>query len=146
MKYTFTGFLLLVFGAAPLWAGLGQPVRSVQSDRAQMRGTVRSETGKGYSVQTITPAGGGVVNEYISPTGMVFGVSWKTPVMPNLSQLLGSYFTQLTKRSKSNVRRRSVVVRTSQVVIESGGHLHGFYGRAYIPGLVPARLSPSVVQ
>ncbi len=137
--------LLLLFFAAPLWAVLGQPVSSVQSDRVQMRGTMRSAAGKGYSVQTITAPYGETVNEYVSPTGMVFGVSWKGPVMPNLSQLLGSYFSQLSQPTTSR-RRRSVIVRTSQVVIESGGHPRGFHGIAYVPSLVPANLSPSVVQ
>jgi hypothetical protein len=77
----------------------------------------------------------------------VFGVSWKGPVMPNLSQLLGSYFSQLSQPSRASVRRhRSVVVRTSQVVIESGGHPRGFHGIAYVPSLVPANVSATVVQ
>jgi hypothetical protein len=143
---SFACALLLLF-AAPLWAVLGQPVSSVQADRAQMRGTSRAVAQRGYSIQTITAPYGEVVNEYVSPAGMVFGVSWKGPVMPNLSQLLGSYFSQLSQPSAARVRRhRSAVVQTSQVVIESAGHPRGFHGIAYVPSLVPANVSASVVQ
>ncbi|MGH9327593.1 MAG: DUF2844 domain-containing protein [Terriglobia bacterium] len=144
-----TGFacLLLLLFATPIWAVLGQPVSSVQADRARMRGKSHAVAEEGYSIQTITTAYGEVVSEYVSPAGMVFGVSWKGPAMPKLSQLLGSYFSQLNQPSRANVRRRrSVTVRTQQVIIQSGGHPRGFYGRAYVPSLVPAHISPSVVH
>ncbi len=138
--------LLVFFAAAPSWAVLGQRVQSVHSDQQRMRGQLRSVSRQGYTVQQITSPGG-VVNEYVSPDGIVFGVSWQGLTVPNLSQLLGSYFKQFQQAARSSAKRRhAVVFRTDQLVVESGGHMRGFRGRAYVPALIPRNVSPSVVQ
>jgi hypothetical protein len=147
MRTFLTVLTVLFLGAAPAWAVLGQSVASAQSDKQHVRGELRSISRKGYSVEEITAPGNTVIQEYVSPAGVVFGVSWKGQLMPNLSQLLGSYFPEFQKAAQSSPhRRRGVVVNNSQVVIESGGHPRGFHGRAYVPGLLPAGISPAVIQ
>ncbi len=147
MKTILTVLLGLLLGAAPAWAVLGQRVTSVQSDRARLRGELRAVERQGYSVQQITAADGTVIKEYVSPAGMVFGVSWQGPAMPDLSDLLGAYFPEFQKASGTATRRhRAVAVKTDQVVVESGGHLRAFHGIAYVPGLLPSNLTPAVVQ
>jgi hypothetical protein len=142
MKTAFVLFVAMLFQSAPSWAVLGQPVSSVHSDQQRMRGEVRSSSYAGYSVQQITAADGGVVKEYVSPTGMVFAVSWQTPTMPNLQKLFGTYFQQFQQASQAKShRRRGMVIRTNQVVVESGGHMRAFHGRAYVPALVPANVA-----
>jgi hypothetical protein len=139
MKIALVFVAFLFVQAAPSWAVLGQPVASVRSDQQRMRGEIRSVAHNGYSVQQITAPDGGIVKEFVSPTGMVFAVSWQTRTMPNLQQLFGSYFAQFQQASQAKTRRRrGVVVRTNQVVVESGGHMRAFRGRAYIPALVPS--------
>ena len=102
---------------------------------------------QGYALHQISAPDGTVVREYTSPQGTVFGVSWKGPVMPNLKQLLGSYFTTFQQASQApHPRRGPLVVRTDQVVVESGGHMRAFRGRAYVPSLVPNNLTQAVVQ
>lgn len=147
MKITLAMLMALFSSALPSWAVLGAHVTTVQSDQVRMRGTLRSVVKEGYTVHQITGADGTIVKEYVSPAGMVFGISWQAPAMPALSQLLGDYFPQFQAASKSAVRRRrGVVMHTDQVVIESGGHPRAFRGRAYEPSLVPQNLSPTVIQ
>ena len=147
MKTALTVLSAMFLLAVPSFAVLGQSVQSVQSDQQHLRGQLRSISRQGYSVQQISAADGAIVKEYVSPAGVVFGISWQGAAMPNLSQLLGSYFPQFQHASRSAVRRRqALVVRTDQLVVESGGHMRAFRGRAYVPGLVPNNLLPPVVK
>ena len=139
--------LALLLGAAPAWAVLGEPLSSVQSDHAYFRGELVRLPRQGYELHQITAPDGTVIREYVSPEGTVFGVSWQGPVMPNLSKLLGSYLTDFQQASQSpHGRRAPLVVHTDRVVIESGGHMRAFHGRAYVPNLVPNNLTQAVVQ
>ena len=147
MKKKCAIFPLMFLCAAPLWAVLGQPVQSVAADQQRVHGQIRAVSRQGYSVQQIVAPDGMTIEEYVSPAGMVFGVSWQGPTMPDLSQLLGSYFTQFQQAARSAARRRqAVAVRSDKVVIESGGHMRAFRGRAYVPSLVPGNLSPAVIE
>src|SRR5271156_1611294 len=47
-----------------------------------------------YTVEQISTPSGVTVNEYLSPDGTVFAVSWRGPGPPDLSQLFGSYFAE----------------------------------------------------
>ena len=147
MKYALAVLLALLLEGGPAWAVLGEYQSSVNSDQQLLRGEVRAIVREGYSVQQITAKDGTVVSEYVSPGGMVFGISWKAPMMPNLQQLLGASFAQLQQAPRSRARRRGpLVVRTDQLVIESGGHMRSFHGRAYLPGLLPNNVSAEVVR
>jgi len=147
MKIAVAFAVFLLLRAAPSWAVLGQSVASVQSDQQRMRGEVRSASYKGYSVQQIKAPDGDIVNEYVSPAGTVFAVTWQTRTMPNLQQLFGSYFSQFQQASEAKShRRRGVVVRTNQLVVESGGHMRSFHGRAYVPALVPPSVPLSAIE
>jgi hypothetical protein len=142
-----TVLFALLLGAAPAWAVLGEPLSSVQSDQAYFRGRLEEVPRQGYALHQITAPDGTVVREYVSPQGTVFGVSWQGPAMPNLSQLLGSYAADFQQPSQSpHPRRGPLVVRNDRVVIESGGHMRAFHGRAYVPNLIPNNLTQAVVQ
>jgi hypothetical protein len=144
---TVTVLFALLVGAAPAWAVLGQPASSVQSDHEYFRGTLAQSPRQGYQLHQIGAPDGTVIREYVSPEGTVFGVSWQGPVMPNLSQLLGSYFGDFQQASQSpHGRRAPLAVRTDRVVIESGGRMRAFHGRAYVPSLLPNNLTQAVVQ
>jgi len=136
-----------LLGAAPAWAVLGEPASSVESDHAYFRGTLEQIPHQGYELHQISAPDGTVVREYVSPEGTVFGVSWQGPVMPNLSQLLGSYVSDFQHASQStHPRRGPLMVRNDRVVIESGGHMRAFHGRAYLPSLLPNNLTQAVVK
>ena len=146
---TLGGILLaLTLGAAPVWAALGEAESSVNTDGRFLRGQMRSEARPGYRVHQITDPSGAVIREYISPAGKVFGVSWQGPFVPNLQQLLGTYFTYLEQYAQSQTGRRGgpLIIRRDDFVFSSGGHMRWRRGHAYVPGLLPANLTPEVVQ
>jgi len=143
--------LLLAGGAlAPAKAALGDRVASVQADQASMKGQLRARSEPGYSVQEITAASGTLVREYVSPSGMVFAVSWSSPAMPNLQQTLGTYFAQYTTSVRSRMTARGVhpghnhvEVHSPSLIVHAGGHMRQYFGLAYVPALVPQNLSIS---
>ena len=148
MKIGLALLVAFVVQAPASWAVLGQPVASVRSDQQLMRGQIRSTAGQGYSIQQITAPDRGVVKEYVAPTGIVFAVSWQTRTMPKLARLLGSYFTQFQQASQSGTRRRrrGIILRTDQLVVESGGHMRAFHGRAYVPALLPPNVPLTAIN
>ena len=147
----------LVLGAAllagealvPAKAGLGDPVASVEADRVSMKGQLRTRSEPGYSVQEITAANGGTVREYVSPSGVVFAVSWSGRAMPDLQHTLGTYFAQYrtSVAAQRATGQRSghhhVEIRAPSLVVHSGGHMRQHFGMAYVPSLVPQNLSIS---
>jgi hypothetical protein len=138
---------LLTLLAAPAWAALGEHVDSVARDTQRLRGEVQESAREGYGVQQITAAGGMVVREYVAPSGLVFGVTWEGSTVPDLEPLLGSHYAAFRQAASASGRRRgAVVMRTEDLVVESGGHMRAFRGRAYLPGLVPRGLDAEVVR
>ncbi|HUJ40819.1 MAG TPA: DUF2844 domain-containing protein [Candidatus Acidoferrales bacterium] len=139
--------LALLVGAAPLWAALGEPEQSVQQDRARISGQSRSTEFASYTMHEITASGGRVIREYVSPSGTVFGVAWEGPTMPDLSSLLGSYFSAFQQAASASTRRRGpLYIRVGSLVVESVGHMRAFRGRAYVSDLIPAHVSKDVVR
>ncbi|HTT02249.1 MAG TPA: DUF2844 domain-containing protein [Steroidobacteraceae bacterium] len=139
----------LAQAAPPLaLAALGGDVASVQADGAHMKASVRPGVAvAGYTVQQMTIASGTVVREYVSPAGKVFAVSWHGPTMPDLRQTLGTYFEQYTAgASAPHVGHRHLTVRQPDLVVQSNGRPRGFYGRAYVPSLLPANVSIDDIQ
>jgi hypothetical protein len=147
MRITVTILLALTLGAAPAWATLGEYESSITSDQQLLRGKLQTIPRQGYTLHRIASPDGTVVKEYVSPEGRVFGVSWQSPTLPNLRELLGTYFAQFQQASQSQARRRGpLVLRTDRLVVESGGHLRAFHGRAYVPSLLPQNISAEVVR
>jgi hypothetical protein len=146
---SFGGILLiLILGAAPAWAVLGQPESTVSADGQFLRGQIRDEVHPGYRLHLITDPGGTVVREYVSPAGMVFGISWQGPFVPNMQQLLGTYFTHLQQFAQAQTGRHGgpLIIQKDSFVFTSGGHMRSYRGRAYVPNLLPPGVSPEVVQ
>src|SRR6185437_4319337 len=141
------GALLLAGGAmTPARAGLGDTVASVQTDRVNMKGQLRTRSEAGYTVQEITAANGVLVREFVSPAGVVFAVSWSGSAMPDLRQTLGTYFDQYrtTVQAQRATGRRAghhhIEIRTPSLVVHAGGHMRQYFGVAYVPSLVPQNL------
>ena len=139
--------LVFALEGVPAMASLGLTEQSVQADRQQMAGQVKSATLEGYTVHEITAPGGIVVREYVSPVGTVFGLVWEGPTMPNLQQLLGPYYSQFRQAAQSMGHRRGpLYVQVGPLVVESGGHMRAFRGRAYVTSLVPTNLTKDVIR
>jgi len=147
----FLGIAVLVLSlVTPAPAALGGDVASVHQDQAHMKGTLKTTNADAYTVHEITANGGTVVKEYASPAGKVFAVSWRGPFIPNMQQLLGAYFDQFAQASKtqreSHVGHRPLNIQQSNLVVQSGGHMRGFIGRAYAPDLVPPGINLDALE
>ena len=145
-----TGFryfpLLLGLGLNPLSVGtagaaLGGNAASVLSDTAELHGIERSTLLQLYDIQEITNDNGMRVREFLNREGIVFAVTWNGPVVPDLRSLLGTSFeaySQGLAASKPSGTHRSLRIASPDLVVESGGHMRAYSGRAYLPRLMPA--------
>lgn len=140
LKWAGLIFLTLTL-ALPAFATLGGTEPSVEADRAQMKATLQVTRTDGYSVHQIKMPIGTVIREYVAPGGRVFGVAWQGPVIPDMQQLLGTYFQQFSAAAKkareSSHGRRPLNIQEPGLVMQSSGHMHAYWGRAFDPGLVP---------
>lgn len=141
MRFTFmlaAVLPLLLPLADPAMAALGGNEASIVADQVNMKATRRTFSAPEYTVHEIQTSSGTLIKEYISPQGQVFAVSWHGPFMPDLQQVLGSYFAEYSAAA-SNKRggRGSLLVKQPGLVVRSGGHMRSFSGQAYIPKMVP---------
>jgi hypothetical protein len=87
------------------------------------------------------------VREYASPNGIVFGVTWNGPWMPDLRQLLGPYFNQyMVAAQGKKAARGPVSIQLPGLVVERGGHARSFFGRAYVPQMIPQGVTADAIQ
>ncbi len=130
-------------------ATLGGSAGSVESDRKALSAVSRGTTaGNGYTVQEIYSAAN-TVREYVSPSGVVFGVAWNGLVYPDITQLLGSYTGEYQKALQQTPRQkgsRHLQVKSSGVVVEQWGHMRDLRGRAYAPALIPSGVSIDAIR
>jgi len=125
--------------AFPARATLGEDVKTVELDRQQIRASRQVTTHAAYAVHDLQLADGGLVHEYVSPTGAVFGVTWGGPFMPNLRQLLGAHFATYTgSPHQQRGGRGHLAVHEGSLVVESNGRMRSFHGRAYLSDAIPA--------
>ncbi len=138
-------FLFALSGSA--MAELGGNEASVAVDQVNMKATRRIVSAPQYTMHEIRVASGTLVREYVSPQGQVFAVVWQGPFLPDLQQILGSHFADYGNAASSKrTRRGPVLVQQPGLVIQSGGHMRAFFGRAYIPQLLPANLTADDIQ
>jgi hypothetical protein len=134
----------------PAWASLGGDTTSIRADQLHMQGSRTTKAAESYTVHEIQAATGTVVREFLSPEGKVFAVAWNGPRLPDLRQLLGSYFEpyRAAIQSRSGVRmaRRPVVIDQPGLVVQIGGHIGAFSGRAYVPEMLPSSVHAEDLQ
>jgi hypothetical protein len=135
------GLLIVVLSlltAAPAFAVLGEDVASIQRDQAHIQASVRVTHTSAYSLHELQTPSGVSVREYVSPSGKVFAVAWHGPSRPDLKQLLGSHFEEFRQALQSqNQRHGPVFVQLPRLVVQLGGHMRDFVGRAYLPDQIP---------
>lgn len=135
--------------AAPAGAILGQPVATARRDQARMRGQMTALTRRGYAIAEIKGEDGMVVREFVAPNGMVFGVAWKGPFMPNLRALLGDYFARYAaaaQAAQASRRRGPLSLRLDDLVVAVAGHMRAFRGLAVVPSLLPNGVTAEEVR
>ena len=127
-------------------ASLGGVEATVQADQQQMAATQRVLRPGPYTLHEMQTPTGTTVREYVSPAGMVFGVAWQGPAMPDLRQLLGPYFQNYVGAVTQRKARGPVVVEEPGLVVHSAGHMRAFVGRAYIPEALPQGMSADSIR
>jgi hypothetical protein len=140
-----TGAALLASAAAH--AALGAPYASIAADQTQLRASIKVTAQAGYTVHALTLPSGTIVREYVAANGVVFAVAWNGPSQPNFNTVLGSYFADL-KNAASTGRggRNRLDLERGDLVIQSGGHMRAFFGRAYLVNAVPGGVSPDALR
>lgn len=138
--------LLTAAFVAPARAALGGVEASVESDRLQIGATLHVLAMPSYTVHELQAPSGTVVREYVSPQGTVFGVAWHGPSMPDLRQVLGTYFDRYVEATASRRMRGPLSIEQPGLVVQSGGHMRAFVGRAYIPEALPPGVTADSVR
>jgi hypothetical protein len=138
------GLILSAFSfvlTLPGFATLGEDVSTVRADQAHIQGTETITEKSAYSIHELQAPSGMAVREYVSPAGKVFAIAWHGPAMPDLKQLLGSHFQEYQQALQAlgqRARRGPVLVQLSNLVVQLGGHMRDFMGRAYLPDELPS--------
>lgn len=142
------GAVLALALPASALAALGGTADTVQSDQIKMKAAARStKSVANYTVQEMETAAGTTVREYVSASGKIFGVAWRGPVVPDLQQLLGQYFSTLSDKTAAKYSNHAQMrVQKDDVVIHSSGHMRAFAGQAYLSSAMPQGVSAADIQ
>jgi hypothetical protein len=130
-------------------AALGGDVSSVQDDQVHMKAALRIETGQAFTVHELHQESGTVVKEFIAPSGKVFAVSWSGPFIPDLRQLLGNYFDQFSQAAQTRGRRPGrapLNIQQNGLMVQSGGHMRSFFGKAYLSDELPQTVRAEMIH
>jgi hypothetical protein len=139
--------LLLLTASLPALAELGGDLSSVESDQLKLKGTLRTTVAAAYTVHEIQTAAGTTVREYVTPAGRVFAVAWRGPQMPDLQQVLGTYFKQYAAAPRAaHPDHAHFAVNQPTFVLQSSGHMRAYFGRAYDPQLLPQNVAITDIQ
>jgi hypothetical protein len=142
--------LLMLTLPLPALAALGGDISSVQQDKAQMKGTLKTTENDAYTVHEITAAGNTIVKEYVSPAGKVFAITWRGQFIPNMQQLLGTYFDQYASAAQAQRTahrgRAPLNIQQPGLVVESNGHMRSYSGRVYDPGKLPQGVNANDIR
>ena len=134
----------------PAFAALGGDLSSVQADQAHMKASIKTTTGQAFTLHEIKTPMGSIVHEYVSSEGKVFAVAWRGPSMPPMQQILGTYFQQFSDgvqaHHAAHVGRSPLNIQEPGLVVQSSGHPRGYFGRAYVPQMLPQGVTPDQIR
>ena len=139
----------LVVFTRPASGSLGGELTSIEADRAHMNATIKVTKTDNYDIHQIEARDGTVIDEYVSPAGTVFAVAWHGPFVPDMQQILGSYFGQYSTALQSQEKHyghHPLNIQQSGLVVQTGGHMRAYFGRAYVPVLLPQGVKPDQIQ
>ncbi len=134
--------LALAAAAPSARAALGQPASSALADgRPVAAQALRAGGASQVTETTVVDATGVTLHEYSGADGVVFAIAWAGGTIPDLQQVLGSYFPAYRAWREAHPApsyRSPVRVRSPQIVAHAAGHMRAYAGSAYVPALVPA--------
>jgi len=141
-----TGLLVGTWGQLAQ-AELGGRPTTIQSLPGQPNASRRILSAEKFKVHEYQLASGTLVREYLSPAGSVFAVAWSGPLMPNLEDLLGTYFGQYTRAVElERAGPGPVTVQRQGLVVHSAGHMRACSGKAYLPELLPINVTAQEIR
>lgn len=142
--------VLVLLGSTPLFAELGGNLDSVQADQARIKANATASQTSAYTVFEIKSPLNTIVREYARPDGTVFGVAWQGPFIPDMRQLLGSYFGKYARAVKAQREttspRTPLNIHEEGLIVQTAGHMRAFSGRVYDPRLIPAGVSENDIR
>lgn len=119
-------------------------ISSTTSTAASTTSSTASGTST-YTIETLTTTDGTTINEYLSAEGAVFAIVWSGPFMPDLQQLLGTYFSTFKSGAAALAADHrtvgAIVLDTGDLVVHSGGTMRAFHGVAYLKNALPSGLT-----
>jgi len=131
-------------------AELGGNASTVQADQVHMKASLKITPTDGYTVQEIRSPSGTTVREFVSAEGKVFAVAWHGPFLPDLHQILGGSFAPFVDAARAQKGRRSghqpVFVQQDGLIAISAGHPRDYFGKAYLPALLPQGISAEEIR
>jgi hypothetical protein len=144
---------LVIFAAlaSSEWAhaALGGSSDTITADRKALQAVHRTTTPhNGYTVVEVA-SDATTVREYVSPSGVVFGIAWNGYVHPDLKQLFGSYWGEYSAARQKSAHlfgRKRQQITTENIVVEKWGHMRNLQGRAFVPGLVPVGMNVNEIK
>jgi hypothetical protein len=152
MKFLKIALALAALAPLAAYAALGAAPVARTHAMAASRSLLQSSVTTGasaasYTVREAKDADGVTIREYVLPTNVVFAVTWQGPVRPDMSELLGSYFPNFANPGEGRAQGIGPMVQhNSAFHIESAGHTGYFFGKAYLPRLVPANVRMETLQ
>jgi len=127
-------------------AALGQHAERIAADTTRLAAIAHaSSVQAAYTLHTITLPSSTVVREYVGADGIVFGVAWDGPTLPDLKTVLGGAFERFANASPTR-GAGPLAVSAADLVVYSSGHLRAFAGHAYLPQALPAGVDAAVVR
>jgi len=131
------------------FAALGEDVSSVQADQAHINASLRVTQSSKYTVHELRSPAGAFVREYASSSGKLFAIAWQASSLPDMKQLLGSHFEEFQQAAQDQNRRGRhgpLIVQLPGLVVEVGGHMRAFSGRAYLPDQMPSEVRTEEIR
>jgi hypothetical protein len=153
MARLFLFLLVFLLGCPCARASLGDSVASLEKDRASVNGSaVTSKESGAYVVHTIGTSTR-EIREYATPEGTIFAVAWHGVGHPDLTQLLGSYYSELLaadhkpgEKKRPRGRVTHSILTGAHVVVKRFGQFRSARGIAYLPALIPAGVTADDLQ
>ena len=143
-------FFVISLSSINVFPTLGGSIDSIDNDRVTLSAVEKTTINKtNYSVKEIK-TDGATIREYISLSGVVFGIAWRGIAHPDLEALLGDYAPEYKKELKQNPpkagNRHHHLLKTSNIIVEKWGHMRNLQGRMYIPSFLPTGVTPNEIK
>jgi hypothetical protein len=134
----------LAFIASPVGAQLGGTMPAGMGVRVYASAPPTTIPNGTLVTRSWVDAGGTTIHEYATNAGKIFAYTWNGPTSPDLRQLLGAHFSDYqagAALSRGQAGLHAGRVAQSGFVVEAGGRMRGYAGRAWLPDALPAGVS-----